>query len=834
MPPPVVATRTATLDLAALTTRDLTSALERHFGHAAFRPGQEAIVRSVLSARPTLAILPTGGGKSLCYQLPALLLPGTTIVISPLVALMKDQVEKLRERGIAATFINSSLPDQEQRARQMAVRRGEVKLLYVAPERFRSPSFISALEGVQVPLLAVDEAHCISAWGHDFRPDYARLAQARKDLRAERVLALTATATPEVRKDIARGLALEEPRVFVAGFDRPNLFLEIVRTEGDRDKLGRLLALCRSGQCGVVYAGTRKNVEKTVLALRGHGINAVGYHAGLADEQRSRVQDQFLQGEAKVIVATNAFGMGVDKPDIRFVAHYDVPRSVEAYYQEVGRAGRDGKDSLALLLFNFADVMMQRRLIDLGRVSEGTVLAVMKAARRLEQGTFEALARAVGMTSQDLQPAVRLLESTGHFARSWGRGSEGNDFELTHKGRTAAALDIDFEQLALRVSRERQMLDRMVRFADTTSCRRQNLLRYFGDVDHSSLCRACDNCQGPRAPAPEHVSSLDQAQRKKTRRDLLGRMADALLERGQRAPPADDGPYDEQAFTELKAWRTQKAREQGVPPYVVAPDSALRGLARELPESESTFLLVKGAGPARWERYGEDILRITRAAAVRKETEKRTGKPVVGGTQELSLPEATEPPSPREPLARQVPGAVARPPTRASEPLPRTFTPSSRPLSPGPSSLAQPPLRAPRPESIDREMPYLLAREPQPSLAHLSEPAWLDSPPPEAPPSWADSAAQPALRTSALRDLVARELTLADPAAPLGQEPSEVASQLAAQHLSGAQVDREGLFGAQRLAQIREAAQGTQGNLVAVRKRLPFELSLAEIRLALL
>ena len=264
---------------------ELLDALKQHFGYDAFRKGQEAIVRSVLSGRPTIAILPTGGGKSLCYQLPALLLEGTTVVVSPLVALMKDQVDALRARGIAATFVNSSLPESERQDRQGALRRGEYRLVYVAPERFKSPSFLSAMADLTVPLLAVDEAHCISAWGHDFRPEYQQLARAREQVRAERVLALTATATPEVRRDIADALELRDPRVFVAGFDWPNLFIEVLRVSGDKDKLGRLVALSRSGGPGIVYAATRKNVEKVVGVLRASEIDAVGYHAGMADAE---------------------------------------------------------------------------------------------------------------------------------------------------------------------------------------------------------------------------------------------------------------------------------------------------------------------------------------------------------------------------------------------------------------------------------------------------------------------------------------------------------------------------------------------------------------------
>src|SRR5256714_3177240 len=404
--------------------QELREALSTHFGYGAFRRGQEAIIRSVLSGRPTLAILPTGGGKSLCFQLPALLLEGTTVVASPLVALMKDQVDALAARGIPATFVNSSLSETERKERQARIRAGGYRLVYVAPERFRSGSFRDAIAQVRVPLFAIDEAHCISAWGHDFRPDYLKLAEACGHLRAERVLALTATATPEVRKDIVRSLGLDDPQVFVAGFDRPNLFIEVARAAGDQDKVGRIVALARRGGPGLVSAATRRNVEKVVTALRANGVDALGYHAGMDDAERTSVQERFLRGQAFVVVATNAFGMGVDKADIRFVAHFDVPRSLEAYYQEIGRAGRDGSPSLSLLLFNYADVMLQKRMIEGSRPKEAAVRAVWAAARVIESGTAAQVASVCDMHPADAQSALKLLESAGHVAR------RGQDFSV--------------------------------------------------------------------------------------------------------------------------------------------------------------------------------------------------------------------------------------------------------------------------------------------------------------------------------------------------------------------------------------------------------------------
>jgi RecQ family ATP-dependent DNA helicase len=600
---------------------ELQQALHKHFGYGTFRKGQEAVVRSVLSGRPTIAILPTGGGKSLCYQLPALLLEGTTVVVSPLVALMKDQVDALRARGIAATFVNSSLTDAERQERQAALRRGEYRLVYVAPERFKSPSFLSAMADLTVPLLAVDEAHCISAWGHDFRPEYQQLARARTRVKAERVLALTATATPEVRRDIADALELRDPKVFVAGFDRPNLFIEVLRVAGDKDKLGRLLALARGAKPGIVYAATRKNVEKVVAALRGAGIEAAGYHAGMDDAERTSVQDGFVRGEAKVIVATNAFGMGVDKADIRFVAHFDAPRSVEAYYQEIGRAGRDGLPSYALLLFNFADVMMQRRMIEGGRPSRDLVERAWVAARAQGEGSLEVLARSCGVSSAELSGAVRLLESAGHLERGRSRDAR---FSVATPALGPKDLAVDFELLELRVARERQMLDRMVRFADTRGCRRQNLLRYFGDAEAPRGCDACESCKGSRAPEAEAVATAPRPRRK-----------------ADDPAPLEDAPFDAGVFESLRALRTELARDARVPPYVVFHDSTLRELSRALPRDERSFLAVKGAGPARWQRYGERVVAAIAAAAPASASTDATAVPgaAVGGM----------PPSVREP-----------------------------------------------------------------------------------------------------------------------------------------------------------------------------------------
>jgi len=487
------------------------------------------------------------------------------VVASPLLALMKDQVDALAARGIAATFVNSSLSEAERKERQARIRAGAYRLVYVAPERFRSSAFREAIAQVRVPLFAIDEAHCISSWGHDFRPDYLKLAEACGHLRAERILALTATATPEVRKDIARALGLDHPQVFVAGFDRPNLFVEVARASGDQEKIGRVVALARRGGPGLVYAATRRNVEKVVLALRANGVDAAGYHAGMDDAERTAAQEKFLRGELSVVVATNAFGMGVDKADIRFVAHFHVPRSIEAYYQEIGRAGRDGAGSLALLLFNYADVMLQKRMIEGSRPKEETVRKVWDAARGLGSAAPPRWRPCAEPTPRTRKRRSSCWSRAGHLAR------RGQDFSVLTPEVDEPA--VDFQLAAMRVVHERQMLDRMVRFCDTEGCRRRNLLRYFGDPDAPRSCPACDRCVGARAPAAEEVS----------------------LERGRKAPRAArpveiPEDMDESVLVALRALRTEIARETKVPPYVVFHDSTLRELASALPQDERSFL----------------------------------------------------------------------------------------------------------------------------------------------------------------------------------------------------------------------------------------------------
>jgi ATP-dependent DNA helicase RecQ len=637
--------------------------LRRHFGHDDFRPAQAEIVSGVLSGRNTVVVMPTGAGKSLCYQLPAVLLPGVTLVVSPLIALMQDQVEQLTARGIPAAFINSTLSESERAERLRTLRAGGYKLLYVAPERFRSAAFLDALSEAKVELLAIDEAHCISQWGHDFRPDYALLGQVRKRLRPPRTVALTATATPEVREDIVRSLLMKEPQTFVAGFDRQNLFLEVLPVRGDDEKKQLALeVISRAQGSGIVYCATRKGCEAMHQALQARGIHPVLYHAGMDDEARRRAQEQFMASPDAVAVATNAFGMGIDKSDIRFVVHANIPRAVEAYYQEIGRAGRDGRPGHVVLLFNHSDVYTQERLIKSNHPPQSVLADVWNTLRSV--GEFDRgmniLALQVGTNEFEVSAAVRILEREGLLARgSRGEGS----WQLTLAERAAraqphsedakvllAALKEGYPQgrtftteLAV-LARRTRLSEEQVRHALSLLEKASALVvkRPFGgrtiqtlkDVPYSELGL---NLDGVREQERRSLLLLkrmtEYAYSKQCRRAYILRYFGEILEErcagcdvcsgnrvkarpGARAPlppPAghlDVGGHSELALGELKAWRRELARDLGIPPYIIFNDATLLALATALPLDREEFLRVKGTGESRWERFGVKIREI--------------------------------------------------------------------------------------------------------------------------------------------------------------------------------------------------------------------------------
>jgi ATP-dependent DNA helicase RecQ len=408
----------------AQTLQDARVALKEHFGYPAFRPGQEAAVESVLAGRDTLVVLPTGGGKSLCYQVPALILPKLTVVISPLISLMKDQVDALAARGLPATFVNSTLSSSQISDRIARAIRGDVKLLYVAPERFDFGSTAERLRDAGVSLLAVDEAHCISEWGHDFRPSYLRISQVRDRLGSPPTVALTATATPHVRTDIVAQLKLDSPTTIITGFDRKNLSYHVLPTRSDTDKDDALVHLLRTAEgLAVVYASTRKAVERIAALLERARIPAAAYHAGLDDERRHDVQDAFMTEKVRAIVATNAFGMGIDKANVRLVIHYAMPGTLEAYYQEAGRAGRDGKPAACYLLHAFPDRFTHEFFIKGNYPERPLVEEVYDVLRKSadQSGGVDASPDEIAMrlkakaSGRDVESSLRVLTQAGAY-----------------------------------------------------------------------------------------------------------------------------------------------------------------------------------------------------------------------------------------------------------------------------------------------------------------------------------------------------------------------------------------------------------------------------------
>jgi ATP-dependent DNA helicase RecQ len=476
-------------------------ALDKYFGFREFREPQGDVVSAVLNGEDVVVVMPTGGGKSLCYQLPAILLDGVTIVVSPLIALMKDQVDALIARGVAATLINSTISASEQRVRIRQMRNGEFKLVYIAPERFRSRSFVEAIGQITIAFFAIDEAHCISQWGHDFRPDYFRLGPILKELGNPPTGAFTATATAEVRSDILSRLGLENPKVFIAGFARPNLRFIVTELQRETDKYDRLRDVIRRHKTGIVYCATRKRVDEVSEYLKSYGVKVVSYHGGYDDGAREEAQNQFTENRCDVVVATNAFGMGIDRADLRFVIHFEIPGSLEAYYQEAGRAGRDGEPAECELLFNYADTRIQEFFIDgnnpgmelIRRVYSllmlvadergESSLSIHDLAARLDQGTNE----------MAVHSALTILGRQGVIDRYDIPGKRVRGTRVLRRDLNPFQLPIDVDALREKEKRDRSRLKAVVDYAYGRECRQKIILRYFGDVDFTH-CGTCDRC----------------------------------------------------------------------------------------------------------------------------------------------------------------------------------------------------------------------------------------------------------------------------------------------------------------------------------------------------
>ena len=587
-------------------------ALKTYFGYDAFRRGQEPVIYALLSGRDAMGIMPTGAGKSVCYQIPALLLPGITLVISPLVSLMRDQVTQLVQMGVPAAYLNSTLTFKQYLLALERARAGRYKIIYVAPERLETEGFQSFAQAADISLVAVDEAHCISQWGQDFRPSYLNIpAFVEGLLRRPPVGAFTATATPEVQEDIARLLSLRNPLRITTGFNRENLYFEVRQPS---DKRAALLELVRSrpGKCGIVYCSTRKAVEEVCALLRERGVSATRYHAGLEPEERQRNQEDFLYDRALVMVSTNAFGMGIDKSDVRYVIHYNMPKDLESYYQEAGRAGRDGLPSSCILLFSGQDVRTGEFLITHGEPREELDA---KTAELLRERDLQRLRRMTAYCRTQRCLRQYLLQYFGEFASDYC----GACYNCLH----------NFEEVD--VSREAQIIVRCV----------AELGQHFGvGVVAETLCGAdtekIRKFHMEREPSYGLLKDLTQVQVRERIRFLLdtgtlqlssgpypvvllGKPLSAdtpLLMRvareessfAKRRPPEELDDRQSELFSRLRVLRASVARRQGVPAYVVFSDKTLRELAVAWPQTIEEFRAVSGVGDAKAARYGKAFL----------------------------------------------------------------------------------------------------------------------------------------------------------------------------------------------------------------------------------
>ncbi len=600
---------------------DKRTLFKQYFGHSEFRPGQEPLVDALLSGRDALGVMPTGAGKSVCYQLPALLLPGLTLVLSPLISLMKDQVAALSQAGIPAVYINSSLDAEEYREVYRRIRQGDCKLLYIAPERLQAEGFRRLLEELPVSLVAVDEAHCVSQWGQDFRPSYLEIAELVRSLPARPpVGAFTATATEAVRRDIETLLELRDPLRVTTGFDRPNLFFEVVRARDKDQWLHRFLAE-RPEQSGIVYCATRKAVDAVCASLLAQGIPAARYHAGMEDQERRQSQEGFVYDQARVMVATNAFGMGIDKSNVGFVVHYNMPKDLESYYQEAGRAGRDGSPARCVLLYAPGDVRTAKFLITNSQeTQEGDPERLRRDLSRLER--MVAYCKTGGCLRAD------LLDYFGeiHKGSCGNCGNCAGDFverDITVEAQKILSAVAGVEKRyayglgaaviikLLRGSRDRRVLqlglDQLPTHGALRGLDRDRIQRYMDHLMEEGYLRS----DGEEYPVLRLTAQAGDVLFRGKRVSLRERAPEAKSAGGT-APRAASQEADSSLLAALKALRFRLAQEAGVPAYVVFSNAALADMAALRPLDMEEFLQVSGVGRVKAERYGEAFLKAIR------------------------------------------------------------------------------------------------------------------------------------------------------------------------------------------------------------------------------
>ncbi|MCZ8514074.1 DNA helicase RecQ [Paenibacillus filicis] len=579
------------------TMQEAQALLKKYYGYPDFRPGQKKVIASILGGSDTLGIMPTGGGKSICYQIPALLMSGTTIVVSPLISLMKDQVDGLDSIGVPATYINSSLTYAQVETRIRKAARGEYKLLYVAPERLEHERFLELLSELVVPMIAVDEAHCVSQWGHDFRPSYTRISDLVRHLPNRPLLAaFTATATDRVREDIVLHLKLREPQVFVTGFARDNLSFTVVKGENKRDVLTSFIRE-HASDAGIIYAATRKEVDQLYEYLKRQGVAAGRYHAGMTDKERAEAQEQFLYDEVRVMVASNAFGMGIDKSNVRYVLHFNMPKNMEAYYQEAGRAGRDGEPSECQLLFSPQDIHIQKFLIEQS-VADPDRQA--QEYRRLQQMADYC------HTPQCLQRYI-VRYFGGEMEEDCGQCSNcaSPDLELTD-------ITLEAQQIFSCVRRMRERFGMMLVAAVLKGSRAKKVLEMgFDELSTYGLMKSRaekDIVDLIQLLIAEGYLQLTEGKYPVVK---LASKAAAVLSgeekvvhriRIQAAPAARD--VETELFDALRQVRTEIAKREGIPPYIVFPDSTLREMCGVKPTNPAAMLKIKGVGEAKFFKYG--------------------------------------------------------------------------------------------------------------------------------------------------------------------------------------------------------------------------------------
>ncbi len=593
--------------------------LKNYFGHDSFREGQEAVIDHILSGRDCLAVMPTGAGKSMCYQIPAMLMEGTTIVISPLISLMKDQVEQLRQSGVPAAYINSTLTPHEYYSTLDSIADGSCRILYVAPERLPVEEFVSLCRSIRIPLVAVDESHCVSQWGQDFRPSYLRITSFVESLPQRPVMAaFTATATLVVKQDIEEMLRLQEPFRLTTGFDRENLYFE-VRKRTPKEKEPELLSILRASneRPSIVYCSTRKTVDQVCAFLCLNGISAVKYHAGMNADERAAAQEDFIYDRAHVIVATNAFGMGIDKSDVSLVVHYNMPKDIESYYQEAGRAGRDGSDARCILLYSGVDVRTNTYLIEHGKEEAGLTeeqaeLLMERDKERLKQMTF------YSTTDRCLRAFMLRYfgENTGSFCGNC--GSCNGDYETVDVTVQAQKiLSCVFRMKQRGIEADKQLVADVLRGGRGVASECQGLSTYgiMKDASREEITAVTEHLCELSYLEGEPLTLTDGADEFiKARRTLLmkrpaGRSVTApVIEKR----PAASGEEDPVLMERLRELRKKTAATLGVPAYVVFSDATLRDMSIKQPLTTAEFMQVSGIGSIKAERFGRQFAEVIR------------------------------------------------------------------------------------------------------------------------------------------------------------------------------------------------------------------------------